>query len=66
VNKLALFRSGELLYSPQLHTSLGAEIWIGATFGYQINTQLRLGYAYGFSPEAYLYGQPYFVVSSAF
>jgi outer membrane protein assembly factor BamA len=66
VHKLALFTNGEALYSPQLHTSIGAEIWIGATLGYGITTQLRLGYAYGFSPEAYRNGQLYVVASSAF
>ena len=51
-HKLAFFRSGELIYSPQLHTSVGAEIWLGTTLAYVLNTQFRLGYAYGFSPEA--------------
>lgn len=66
MHKLALFTNGELLYSPQLHASLGAELWIGTTLGYGLNIQFRLGYAYGFSPEAYPGGQLYFVASSAF
>lgn len=65
-HKLAFFRSGELIYSPQLHTSVGAEIWLGTTLAYVLNTQFRIGYAYGFSPEAYPHGQPYFVASGAF
>jgi len=64
--KLAFFRSGELIYSPQLHTSIGAEIWLGTTLAYVLNTQFRIGYAYGFSPEAHPHGQPYFVASGAF
>ncbi len=63
---LALFKGGQLLYAPQLHTSLGAEIWLSATLGYIINTQLRLGYAYGLGPEAIPFGQPYFIAQSAF
>ncbi|MEO7329604.1 MAG: hypothetical protein ABI193_13575, partial [Minicystis sp.] len=65
-HKLAFFRSGELIYSPQLHTSIGAEIWLGSTLAYVLNTQFRIGYAYGFSPEASPHGQPYFVASGAF
>jgi WD40-like Beta Propeller Repeat len=65
-DKFAVFRSGEILYAPQLHTAVGGEIWLGATIGYQLNVQLRIGYAHGFSPEAYHAGQPYFVASSAF
>ncbi|MFO0756832.1 MAG: hypothetical protein U0359_10085 [Byssovorax sp.] len=65
-HKLAFFRSGEIVYSPQLHTSIGAEIWLGTTLAYVLNTQFRIGYAYGFSPEAYPSGLPYFVASGAF
>jgi hypothetical protein len=36
------------------------------TLGYVLDTQLRLGFAHGFSPEAIPYGQPYFVASTAF
>ena len=45
---------------------IDAEIWLGTTLAYVVNTQFRLGYAYGFSPEALRYGQLYFVASSAF
>ena len=41
-------------------------IWIGTTLAYLLNTQFRLGYAHGFSPEAMPGGQLYFVASSAF
>ena len=36
------------------------------TLAYVLDTQFRLGYAYGFSAEAIKGGQPYFVASSAF
>jgi hypothetical protein len=66
VHDIRFFHHGALIDSPQLHASLGAELWIGLTIGYLMDTQLRLGYAYGFSAEAYKGGQPYFVASSAF
>jgi sugar lactone lactonase YvrE len=59
------FAQGSLLYSPDLHTSVGAELWLGLTLGYQLDMQMRLGYAYGFSAEALAGGQAYFVASSA-
>ena len=65
-SRIRFFRDGALIDSPQLHTSIGAELWIGLTLGYLINTQIRVGYAHGFSPEAFPGGQPYFVASSAF
>lgn len=63
---IRFFHRGALIDSPQLHTAIGAEIWLGLTLGYLLDTQIRVGYAYGFSPEAVKYGQPYFVASSAF
>jgi hypothetical protein len=65
-HKVGFFRSNQLIYAPQLHTSVGGELWFAMTIGYQLNVQLRLGYAYGFSVEAIPGGQPYFVASSAF
>ncbi len=61
-----LFSKGALIYSPQMHTSVGFETWIGTTIAYVVDLQLRLGYAYGFSAEAEPEGQWYFIGSSAF
>jgi WD40-like Beta Propeller Repeat/Omp85 superfamily domain len=66
VEEIALFKGGQLIYAPQLHSSIGAELWISATLGYVITTQLRLGYAYGLSPVAIPHGQPYFIAQTAF
>jgi outer membrane protein assembly factor BamA len=64
--KIGLFTNGAIIDSPVLHAALGAEIWLGLTIGYFVNTQLRFGYAYGFSSKAIPFGQPYFVASGAF
>jgi hypothetical protein len=69
VANIAFFRDGHLLDAPQLHTSMGAEIWTAFTLGYGLNTQLRLGYAHGFSGDAIkdtLGGQLYFVAGAAY
>jgi hypothetical protein len=66
VHAVRFFSHGAIIDSPQLHASVGGELWLGMTLGYVLDVQLRLGYAYGFSPEAIPYGQPYFVASSAF
>ncbi len=63
---IRFFHHGALIDSDQLHASLGAELWFGLTFGYVLDAQLRLGYAYGFSAEAIKGGQPYVVASTAF
>jgi len=60
------FHHGALIDNRQLHSAIGAELWMGLTLGYLLNTQIRVGYAYGFSDEAVKGGQPYFVASSAF
>ncbi len=65
-HRLGLFRNGAIISTPQLHTSVGGEIWLATTIGYQLNVQFRVGYAYGFSKEAIPGGQPYFIASSAF
>lgn len=66
LDAIHLFTNGALINSPQLHTSIGAELWIGLTLGYFINPQLRLGYAYGLSGLAIPGGQFYFIGSTAF
>jgi hypothetical protein len=63
---IRFFHHGALIDTQQLHGSIGAELWFGLQLGYALGTQIRLGYAYGFSAEAIKYGQPYFVASSAF
>jgi outer membrane protein assembly factor BamA len=63
---IRFFHHGALIDSGQLHAAVGAELWIGLTLGFVLDTQLRLGYAYGFSAEAFKGGQPYLVASSAF
>jgi hypothetical protein len=66
LHDIKLFHEGKLIDSPDLHTSVGAEIWVGLTLGYFLSPQFRLGYAYGFSAKAIEDGQLYFVASSAF
>jgi hypothetical protein len=66
LHAIRFFHHGALIDTAQLHAAVGAELWIGLTLGYLLNTQLRLGYARGFSAEAVPHGQPYFVASSAF
>ena len=66
LHAIRFFHHGALVDTPQLHSSIGAELWLGLTLGYLLNVQLRLGVAHGFSPEAVKYAQPYFVASSAF
>ncbi len=66
LRKIRFFSHGAFIDDDQLHASMGAELWIGLTLGYLLDTQLRLGYAYGFSAGAIPYGQPYFIASAAF
>ncbi|WP_437674338.1 BamA/TamA family outer membrane protein [Sorangium sp. So ce131] len=63
---VALFKNGSLLYSPQLHTSIGGELWLSLNLGYVLSSQLRFGYAYGLSPLALPGGQLYFVATNSF
>lgn len=66
LDAIKLFTNRSIIDSPDLHTSIGAELWIGLTLGYYINPQLRLGYAYGLSRLAIPGGQFYFIGSTAF
>jgi hypothetical protein len=66
LDEIGLFTNGAIIDSPQLHTAIGAELWLGLTLGYYINAQFRIGYAYGLSGRAIPGGQAYFVASSAF
>jgi len=65
-DELRLFKDGALLDSPQLHTSVGGELWLNLALGYVISSQFRLGYAYGFSEGAIPGGQLYFVSTNTF
>ncbi len=65
-DQLQLFHGGELVYSPDLHASVGGEIWIQLTLAHRADTLFKLGYAYGFSPEAVPGGQIYFILHSGF
>lgn len=66
LHEVNLFQNGYLIDSPDMHAAIGGELWFGATLGYVISTQFRLGYAYGLSAGAVPGGQLYFVASSAF
>ncbi len=65
-DEIELMKEGALIHSNQLHTSAGFELWFGATLAHVVNTQVRLGYAYGFSGAAIDGGQWYFLASNAF
>jgi outer membrane protein assembly factor BamA len=61
-----LFHRGSAIWSPQLHTGVGGELWFGTTLGYLLDVTMRLGYALGFSAERIPGGQAYFLAASAF
>lgn len=65
-NAISLFTNRSIINSPDLHTSAGLEVWLGMTLGYYLSTNLRFGYARGFSDKALKNGQFYFVAASAF
>jgi len=60
------FADGALIHSPQLHTGAGGELWFGTTLGYQMDVNMRLGYAFGFGGARIPGGQLYFLAASAF
>ncbi len=64
--RLRFFFQDRLLYSPQLHPSVGGEVWLALTLGNRVDSSLRLGYAYGFDEGAIDNGQFYFLSTSAF
>ncbi len=66
LERFAFFKDGELLYSPDLHSAVGIEAWANFTLAHRVDTNLRLGYAYGFGDAALEYGQVYVISSSAF
>jgi outer membrane protein assembly factor BamA len=65
-DEVRFFADGAIIHSPQLHTSVGGELWTNVALGYVISSQLRLGYAYGFSEGAIPGGQLYFVSTNTF
>lgn len=66
VEDVELFSDGALVDAPDLHASVGGELWFGTTLVHRADTVFRLGWAYGFSPEAIPGGQLYFLLTSAF
>ncbi len=66
LNAISLFTNRSIINSPDLHTSAGLELWLGATLGYYLDANFRVGYARGFSDKALKNGQWYFVAASAF
>ncbi len=66
LEEAAFAEQGSLIHIPGLHTSVGAELWFALTLANRVDTNLKLGYAYGTSPEAVRNGQIYFLASSAF
>ena len=66
VEDVELFSDGAIVDSPDLHASVGGELWFGTTLVHRADTVFRLGWAYGFSPEAIPGGQLYFLLTSAF
>jgi outer membrane protein assembly factor BamA len=65
-DELELFSKGSLIYSPQLQTGLGAELWLSATLGYGLTTLFRVGYALGTSVTAVPGGMPYLIAAGSF
>jgi len=65
-DRLRLFHDTQLIYTPQMHSSVGLELWLGLTLAHRVQSDFRLGYAYGFSEQALKNGQFYFIGSSAF
>lgn len=66
IERLQLFHRGELVFLPGMHTSIGLELWLGLAVFHRLETNIKLGYAYGFSKEAVPDGQFYVVASGAF
>jgi hypothetical protein len=65
-DQVRLFYGGDLVWSPDLHASIGGELWFQLTLAHRADTLFKLGYAYGFSPEAVPGGQIYFMLNSSF
>ncbi|NUP09935.1 MAG: BamA/TamA family outer membrane protein [Polyangiaceae bacterium] len=60
------FFDEQLIWTPYLHTSVGLEVWLALTLAHRVDSSIRVGYAYGFSDEAYEDGQFYVLSTSAF
>lgn len=65
-DEIGWFQNGSILDVPFMHSSVGAEAWLGWTVGYGLNLETRLGYAYGFSDQAAKGGRAYFLAASSF
>jgi hypothetical protein len=59
-------KNGNLIDIPGLHTSVGLELWLGLTLAHRLDTNLKLGWAYGTSAPAPTDGSFYFLAQSAF
>lgn len=66
LEEASAFEAGDIIHIPGLHTAVGLELWLGLTLAHRIDTNFKLGYAYGTSREAVPNGQVYFLASSAF
>ena len=66
LSRTQLFRAGDLIYQPDLHCSVGGELWFSLTALNRIGVTLRAGYAYGFSSTQHKNGQAYFLAASSF
>jgi hypothetical protein len=65
-DKIRLFKWNELIYSPDLHASVGGEAWLSFTIAHRVDFLLRAGYAYGFSSVLFPSGQPYVLAATTF
>lgn len=66
LDRIKLFRDGDVVSSPDLHAAVGGELWLGLTLGYRADARIRVGYAYGFSAAGYPGGQVYVQGSAGF
>ncbi|MFO0552503.1 MAG: BamA/TamA family outer membrane protein [Polyangiaceae bacterium] len=58
--------NGRPLFVPDLHASIGTELWLSMTLAHRVGASFRLGYAYGFDRNAVENGQVYFIANSGF
>lgn len=65
-DRVRLFFDDKLIYAPPLQTSIGTELWLAFTLASRIDSSFRIGYAYGFAPEAVKNGQVYVLGTTAF
>jgi Tol biopolymer transport system component len=66
LERTRFFYAGKLAYQPALHASTGLEAWFGITLAHRLDTNIRLGWAYGFDDGAVPGGQLYVIASGAY